>query len=342
MKKTFTFLLTILLCFQLISQDTFSIIAVDSITGEVGAAGATCVDGIAAFGGIQVLNDIIPGKGGVNAQAWICLNPHVNLVNAIAQMNNGLSPAEIISWLQENDNCSAQNFNHQYRQYGVVDFDSNGSPRVAAFTGANADDYKGHRTGADYSIQGNILLGAEVLDGMEAGFTNTQGTLAEKLMAAMQGANIPGADSRCLARGTSSTSAFLRVYKSDDAPGNPFLELSILEMPFGQEPIDSLQNLFSTWFSTSTENLENKIGLKTSIFPNPTQNILEVSFEINSNINLQLEIYNTVGKLMLEKKVQVEKNAKTEFDVQQFSEGIYFLEIKTEAGHTQTMKFIKI
>ena len=34
------------------AQDTFSIIAVDPQTGEVGSAGATCVDGIAQWGGI--------------------------------------------------------------------------------------------------------------------------------------------------------------------------------------------------------------------------------------------------------------------------------------------------
>jgi len=181
MKKIYSLLFILYFSFPSIGQDTFSIIAVDSITGEVGAAGATCVDGIAQWGGIQLLNKIIPGKGGVNAQAWICLNPHINLDNAIDQMEGGLSPSEIIDWLQNNDQCNSQNFNPAYRQYGVVDFDDNGSPRTAAFTGASADDFKGHRTGADYAIQGNILLGPEVLDGMENGFNNTNGSLAEKL-----------------------------------------------------------------------------------------------------------------------------------------------------------------
>jgi len=177
---------------------------------------------------------------------------------------------------------------------------------------------------------------------MENGFNNTNGSLAEKLMAAMQGANFAGADSRCLARGTSSTSAFLRVYRPDDAPNNPTLGLSILEMPFGEEPIDSLQNLFNTWISTSTETLEETIGLKTSIFPNPTQDVLEVSFETNEAIDLNLTIYNSVGTEMKQSKVQVQNGTKEIFEVKQFSEGIYFLEIKTKEGHSQTMKFIKI
>ena len=132
------------------------------------------------------------------------------------------------------------------------------------------------------------------------------------------------------------------MYQSDDAAGSPTLELSILEMPFGEEPIDSLQNLFTTWLSTSTETLEDKIGLKTSIFPNPTQNILEVSFETNESVELDLTIYNSVGKEMNRSGVQVQDGTKEIFDVKSFSQGIYFLEIKTKEGFSQTMKFIKM
>ena len=70
--------------------------------------------------------------------------------------------------------------------------------RTAGFTGNLADDYKEDRQGATYSIQGNILLNQSVIDNMEYNFLNTEGSLAEKLMAAMQGANFAGADSRCL------------------------------------------------------------------------------------------------------------------------------------------------
>jgi len=343
MKNLILLLFLLSFSFQIFSQDTFSIIAVDSITGEVGAAGATCVDGIAQWGGIQLLNKIIPGKGGVNAQAWICLNPHINLDNAMTQMDDGLSPQEIIDWLIANDACNSQNFNPEYRQYGVVDFDDNGSPRTAAFTGTNADDFKGHRTGADYAIQGNILLGAEVLDGMENGFNNTTGTLAQKLMGAMQGANMPGADSRCLARGTSSTSAFLRVYKPTDDVANPHLELSILEMPFGEEPIDSLQNLFTTWENTtSTESVFGKNKVEISLFPNPVNELLQVSLKSENDLNLSLAIFNATGQNMMETNVANSKNWNDKFDVKSFPNGIYYLQIKSKEGESKTLKFVKI
>jgi uncharacterized Ntn-hydrolase superfamily protein len=294
------------------------------------------------LGGIQLLNKIIPGKGGVNAQAWICLNPHINLDNAMTQMDGGLSPQEIINWLVANDACNSQNFNPEYRQYGIVDFDANGSPRTAAFTGISADNYKGHRIGADYAIQGNILLGAEVLDEMENGFNNTSGSLAQKLMGAMQGANIPGADQRCLARGTSSTSAFLRVYQPTDDVNDPYLELSILEMPFGEEPIDSLQNLFTTWENTtSTESFfgENKIEI--SLFPNPVNELLQVSLKSNHDLNLSLSIINASGINIKGMSISNTKIWNNNVDVRNFPSGLYYLQIKSKDGSSETLKFIK-
>ena len=111
------------------------------------------------------------------------------------------------------------------------DFDDSGNVRTAGFTGNLADDYKEDRQGTTYSIQGNILLNQSVIDNMEYNFLNTEGSLAEKLMAAMQGANFPGADSRCLDEGTSSATAFLVVYDPEDLPNQPSLALNIGSQP---------------------------------------------------------------------------------------------------------------
>ena len=101
--RTFVFSFILFISLNSFSQDTFSIIAVDPQTGEVGAAGATCLynqsDGI-----IDIISSIIPGKGGILSQAYVCV-PNINLQNGIEQMNNGLSPDEIIDWLIENDQC---------------------------------------------------------------------------------------------------------------------------------------------------------------------------------------------------------------------------------------------
>ena len=321
--------------FPLMTQDTFSVVAVDPETGEIGAAGATCVDGIAQWGGIQLLNKIIPGKGGVNAQAWICLNPHINLDNAITQMDEGMSPEEIIAWLQENDACSSQGYNPQYRQYGIVDLDVDNNPRTAAFTGSLADDHKGHRLGETYSIQGNILLGPQILDDMETGFVNESESLAHKLMMCMQGANVPGADSRCLERGTSSTSAFLRVVRPDDDPNDPYLELSILEMPFGQEPIDSLQALFDAWAAT-LDVASVALNQKLVLSPNPVQGALNVYFN-----DFKIEnygIYNASGKA-IKIRSHLGENPLV-LDLSNLESGVYFIKVQAE-NSIGVSRFIK-
>lgn len=331
-------LLLICCCTTLHSQDTFSIIAADPVTGEIGAAGATCVDGIAAFGGIQLLNKIIPGRGGVNAQAAVCLNPHINLDNAIAQLEAGSSPEEIIAWLLENDACFSQNFDPSYRQYGIVDFDSNGNIRTTAFTGDNTTDFHGDRTGATYAIQGNILLGPEVLDGMEEGFNNTDGSLAQRLMAAMQGANFAGADSRCLDRGTSSTSSFLRVVRPTDDPAAPYLELNVLETPFGVEPIDSLQTLFDEW-----ELLNNLIDIDLQaaieVYPNPSDGAYTLSLPPGLEVQ-SLRITSTTGQQIWQLKTM---NARANtIDLTKAPSGLYWLSIQLPSGQTVTRKLVKL
>ena len=317
------------------AQDTFSIVAVDPVTGEVGSAGASCVQGAGSIGGVILLNGIIPGRGGINAQAFICINPHINLDNAMARMEEGLSPQEIIDWLLENDECFSQNFDPSYRQYGIADFGPDGQPRTASHTGINADDWKGHITGPNYAIQGNILKGPEVLDSMEARFLATEGSLAFKLMAAMQGANMVGADSRCTAAGTSSTSAFLRVFRPEDEPDAPYLELNVAETPTGVEPIDSLQQLFDEWVMTGTAPPQTGNSWF-QFYPNPSSGRSRLfTNDLQRAAGSIIRIYNLQGQLLLEKKFGGQG-----MEVLLPAKGILLLQISTPTGqilHTQSV-----
>jgi len=331
MKKIYLALLTLLTAFQFQAQDTFSIIALDPVTGEIGSAGASCVTGIGPNGIRDIITDIIPGRGGVNSQAFVCI-PNVNLQNAIQQMQSGSSPSEIIDWLINNDACFSQNFDPEFRQYGIVDFDPNGDPRTAGFTGNMTNDYKEDRQGATYSIQGNILLNQTVIDNMEDNFNNTTGTLADKLMASLQGANFPGADSRCLADGTSSTTAYLVVYKEDDPAGQPYLNLNVGEQPSGVEPIDILQDLYDNFLNIQDNTLNELI----SIYPNPTSGDLNIAVD-SKLLGSTYELYNTLGK-------QVQMGSISEkdqlVDVTNLDQGIYFMTVRTSVG-TTTLKFVK-
>jgi len=55
-------------------QDTFSICAIDTVTGEVGSAGASCIDENAIAGGCIILSDVLPGVGVIHTQAGFNYN----------------------------------------------------------------------------------------------------------------------------------------------------------------------------------------------------------------------------------------------------------------------------
>ncbi len=98
MKKQVLFWVWSFCIISLFGQDTFSIIAVDEETGEVGSAGASCITGAADFGGVIIISQIIPGRGGMNAQATICI-PNRNLEAGIDRMETGDSPDEVLEYL---------------------------------------------------------------------------------------------------------------------------------------------------------------------------------------------------------------------------------------------------
>ena len=161
----------------------------DTVTGEIGSAGASCV--YIASQGVMILSYVSPGVGAVHAQAYYLA---ANKAYAISLMSQGVPPSDIIDSLVAND---AQG-NPTIRQYGIVDF-REGVPSSAAYTGENCDDYKNHIVGPNYSIQGNILLGQQILDSMEARFLAAEGELVCRLMEALKVATVPGADTRCMA-----------------------------------------------------------------------------------------------------------------------------------------------
>lgn len=333
MKKIILLFVAVLFSFQSFSQDTFSIIAVDPATGEVGSAGASCVTGIGAQGIIDIINDIIPGRGGVNSQASVCI-PNVNLQNAITRMQAGDNPNQVIDWLLNNDDCSFGGV--QDRQYGVADLDTGGNPRTAGFTGTSTLSYAEDRQGATYSVQGNILLDQSVIDNMEDNFNNTTGTLADKLMAALQGANFAGADSRCLAAGTSSTTAYLQVFKANDDPNDPYLRLNVGEQASGIEPIDILQDLYDDFLLSTPET---DLAAAIRLFPNPATNQITIARE--AFVELQsITIYNIEGKIVFTNETPSRTNLQEIINISSLQTGAYFLQLNNNQG-TTALRFVK-
>ncbi len=208
---------------------TFSIVAVDTVNGIVGGAGASCI------AGSQMINDVVEGIGAVHTQAWYLEG---NQDNAHALLLDGLDPDSIISWLANNDVEGTP----EMRQYLVVTLAGPGSS--AAYTGSSTSYWAGHATGPGYSIAGNILLGPEIVADMETAFLTTEGELEDKLMAALEAANVPGADTRCTSCQKPAISAFIRVRRPGDSE---YLYRVVNNTICSQNPIDSLKVLYDSW-----------------------------------------------------------------------------------------------
>jgi uncharacterized Ntn-hydrolase superfamily protein len=321
--KTIAILLSVLCCMSTSAQDTFSIVALDSITGEVGSAGASCVD-LAFFPGFDddFLGELFPGVGAINTQAWYI---PANQANARDRMNMGESPQAIINWVVENDVQS----NPSLRQYGIVAFTKAG-PESAGYTGVNTDDYKNHILGPNYAIQGNILLGQEILDDMESNFLAAEGDLSCKLMAALQGANVVGADTRCASNGTSSLFAFLKVAQPNDTFGNPSLVYSVSTSDGdGVEPIDALQVIFDAEISCTASSLDEELLELISIYPNPTAGEVRIQVEEGS-LGARWELVDMQGKVF-EQGMLSNQIGGIELSLEVPS-GVYFFRLITDTG----------
>lgn len=304
MRKFFTFLL-LLLSGWLPAQHTFSIVAVDPQTGEVGGAGATC------YQTVNDIADVHPGVGFIHTQSYVNYD---NQAYAKILMSNGNSPQQIMDSLQAND---AEN-NPSIRQYAAVDLAGGG--RSAAFTGNNCFSYKGQRLGPTFAIAGNILLGPQILDFMEAIFIRTQGTLADRLMAALQGAKIPGADSRCSDEGVSSLSAYMIVAKPTDAAPDFFLNLNV-ENVFPADPIDVLQDQYDNWKLTSVGGFSNNHIV--NIYPNPSAGNKEITIAGSSAIS-EIRFLDFKGDTIFRKKANSHEET---IDLRQLRPGLYMVEL---------------
>lgn len=216
------------------SYATFSIVAVDLSTGEVGSAGASCI------AGAQIIEGVVESIGAMNTQSWW---NGVNQARGDSMMRAGDPPDSIISYLVHND---AQNdgLGASDRQYGAVTLAGPGAS--ASHTGSSNSYWAGGRTGAGYAIQGNILLDSTIVWGMETAFLATSGPLEDRLMAALEAAKVPGADSRCFGDGKSSISAFIKVVRPGDGP-TPYLDLVVNNTPSDVDPIDVLRDQFNAW-----------------------------------------------------------------------------------------------
>ncbi|MDA1052551.1 MAG: DUF1028 domain-containing protein [Planctomycetota bacterium] len=160
---------------------TFSIVAVDPETGICGAAVASKYPAVG-----KVVPYVRAGVGAFCTQHW-----HVPKwgERALDLLEQGKRPEEVFLDLLNDDQDAEQ------RQLGIAD--SQGRTAVHNPTAAGQNSYYfGAMTGRHYTVQGNTLTGREVIVAMAEGYEDTQGSLADRLMAALIAGDCAGGDHR--------------------------------------------------------------------------------------------------------------------------------------------------
>ena len=166
---------------------TWSIIIVDTRTGEVAIGSATCVPG---YDLRQLASVVVVGKGAAAAQSYVQFSG-TNRQLIFSGFKKGTDPKAMLAALAKQDG------GHQTRQYGIVDTKG----RAIGFSGTGAGAYAGHLTGRIgdivYAIQGNVITGRPVLTEAEKVIRASKADLMERLMLSMEAARKMGGDGRC-------------------------------------------------------------------------------------------------------------------------------------------------
>jgi len=158
---------------------TWSIIATDNATGQIGIAVATKFFAVGAR-----VPHIAPAIGGIATQALV--NPYYG-IDGLRLLREGNTPHDIIETL------TAADAGHASRQLHIMD----AKGQIAAYTGKDCVDWCGHLEGEGFSIAGNMLAGARVLDDTAKAYVaNTGMPFAQRLIAAMRAGEAAGGDKR--------------------------------------------------------------------------------------------------------------------------------------------------
>ncbi len=157
---------------------TFSIVARDPATGEMGVAvqshwfsvGSVVTWAEAGVGAVATQSFVDPGYG----------------PRGLERMRKGVAASAALDQLVKADN------QRDGRQVAMIDV----SGRVSAYTGKSAIASAGHKIGDGYSVQANLMANDRVWPAMAAAYESTKGDLADRLLAALDAAQAAGGDIR--------------------------------------------------------------------------------------------------------------------------------------------------
>jgi uncharacterized Ntn-hydrolase superfamily protein len=198
---------------------TFSIVARDERTGEIGVAVQSHWFSVGA---------VVPwaeaGVGAVATQSFV--DPSYGR-NGLDLMRAGKSAPDALKELLAKDTA------RDVRQVAMID----AKGRVDAWTGAKDIPAAGHIVGSDFSVQANLMANERVWPAMAEAFRKTKGDLAERMMAALEAAQAAGGD----IRGRQSAAIIVVTGKPTGKPwADRIFDLRVDDNP---EPLKELRRL---------------------------------------------------------------------------------------------------
>ena len=173
---------------------TWSILVRDPATGALGAAVATRFFAVGALA--------IHVEGGVAAFATQALINPMYAVHGMARLRAGEAPETVAAALL------AEDAGRDHRQLHMIDARSS----IAQYTGKNCVVWCGSVRGVDVSVAGNMLAGAAVVERTLAAYHSASGSLAERLLSALEAGQAAGGDKR------GRQSAALKICTRDPYP----------------------------------------------------------------------------------------------------------------------------
>ncbi len=202
---------------------TFSIVARDAVTGDLGVAVASK---------FLAVGSVVPwasaGVGAIATQALANVAYGPDGLDALAA---GSDAESVLAGLIAADDGRAD------RQVGVVD--ANGG--AASHTGAGCLFWAGGRVTDGVAIQGNILAGPEVVDAMSSAFGSASGPLPDQLLTALLAGDRAGGDAR------GRQSAALLVVRTGGGYGGATDRWIDLRVDDHDDPVVDLRRLLDTW-----------------------------------------------------------------------------------------------
>ena len=201
---------------------TFSIAACDPETGEIG---------VAVQSKFIAVGSVVPwAKAGVGAVATQSFANVTYGPRGLKLLQAGKSPAEVIALLTTDDPA------REKRQVGIISADG----RSANFTGKGCFPWAGGKSGKNFTVQGNILTGEEVITAMAESFTGSAGkaTLAQRLIDALAAGQAAGGARR------GRPSAALLVVRKGWGYGGDNDRFRDLRVDDHQQPIKELERIY--------------------------------------------------------------------------------------------------